>query len=348
MGTERIFEGQAFLGEQLELMPARIIVREGWITGIEEISRAPPVWICPAFYNAHTHLGDAIAPDPPLSGTLEELVKPPHGWKHRMLASASRMQMVEGMRAALQGMLRSGTGGCADFREGGQEGVARLREAAAGLSFTATIFGREGGEMVAEGLGISSVRDVPDAEAQIVAARAAGKRIALHAGERDALDVEEAIEYQPDLLVHATHATRSQLRRCSEEGISLAICARSNWTTGVTRGPQHPPLQEMIELGCTVLLGTDNAMLVQPDMFREMAFVATIYRLPAPVILKMAIEGAEILSEPGYLARGAPARFFCVDAQRGILSYSRDPCTTLVKRGAESDILENVLTARRE
>jgi cytosine/adenosine deaminase-related metal-dependent hydrolase len=348
MRKERIFEGQAFLGDHLELGPARIVVRDGMIIAVEELARAPPIWICPSFYNAHTHIGDTLALDPPLSGTLEELVTPPHGLKHRMLATASRSQMVNGMRAALIAMLRSGTGGCADFREGGRDGVARLREAAIGLPLSTTIFGREGGEVEADGLGISSVRDVPDAESQVAAARRAGKRIALHAGERDADDVDDAIAFRPDLLVHATHATRSQLRRCADEGIPIAVCPRSNWTLGVTHGSSHPPFRQLIELGCTILLGTDNAMLVQPDMFREMAFLATVYHLPAHRILKAAIDGAGILSAPWYIAPGAPARFFCVDASHGMLSYSRDPSTTLIKRVAEADISENVLTARYE
>jgi hypothetical protein len=104
----------------------------------------------------------------------------------------------------------------------------------------------------------------------------------------------------------------------------------------------------MIERGCTLLLGTDNAMFVQPNMFREMAFLATVYHLPADRVLKMAIDGSAILSSPGYLVPGAPARFFCVDTGRGMLSYSRDPCTTFVKRVDESDIVENVLTDRYE
>jgi cytosine/adenosine deaminase-related metal-dependent hydrolase len=344
MGKERIFEGQIFLGEHLELAPARIVVRDGLITAIEELTRASPRWICPALYNAHTHLGDTIALDLPLSGTLEDLVTPPHGLKHRILSGASRSEMVEGMRAALNIMLQSGTGGCADFREGGREGVALLREAVHDLPFVTTIFGREGGEADADGLGISSVRDVSGAESQVLAARNAGKQVALHAGERDAEDVDEAISLHPDLLVHATHATRSQLRRCADEGIPIVVCPRSNWTLGVARGSSHPPIRQMIELGCTLLLGTDNAMFVHPDMFREMAFTATVYRISSPRILDAAIRGSAILASPWYITPGAPARFFCVEAGRGPLSYSRDPCTTLVKRVNGTDILEKVLT----
>jgi cytosine/adenosine deaminase-related metal-dependent hydrolase len=252
------------------------------------------------------------------------------------------------MKAAFLAMARSGTFGCADFREGGVAGVELLRQAARDIPFTPVVFGREGGEAVADGLGISSVRDVEGAEAQVEAARRKGKRIALHAGEKDAEDVEEAISLEPDLLVHATHATDSQLRSCADAGIPLAVCPRSNWTLGVTASSTHPPLRRMIELGCTLLLGTDNVMFVQPDLFQEMAFVATVYGLPSSCILKTAIQGASYLSTPGYLVQGGAARFFCVDASGGVLPYSHDPCTSFIKRVNGADIVENVLSAGYE
>ena len=48
------------------------------------------VWICPALFNAHTHLGDTIAMDCGATGDLTALVTPPDGLKHRLLAQASR------------------------------------------------------------------------------------------------------------------------------------------------------------------------------------------------------------------------------------------------------------------
>ncbi len=35
----------------------------------------------PAFFNAHTHVGDTVAMDLPVTGALEELVTPPNGLK---------------------------------------------------------------------------------------------------------------------------------------------------------------------------------------------------------------------------------------------------------------------------
>ena len=80
-------------------------------------------------------------------------------------------------------------------------------------------------------------------EQQVSAARKAGKKIAFHAGERDAGDVDAALSFDPDLLIHATHATKKQLRECAEREIPIAVCPRSNWMLGVTSSARHPPLQ---------------------------------------------------------------------------------------------------------
>jgi len=56
--------------------------------------------IVPGLWNAHTHLGDAIVTQE-LKGTLEELVAPPHGLKHRVLAKAKDAAVIAAMRRAM-------------------------------------------------------------------------------------------------------------------------------------------------------------------------------------------------------------------------------------------------------
>ncbi len=82
--------GYALLGEDLALAPVDIFIEDGIITGIEDNPRVPEVWICPALFNAHTHLGDMIAMDCGVSGDLAALVTPPDGLKHRLLRAATR------------------------------------------------------------------------------------------------------------------------------------------------------------------------------------------------------------------------------------------------------------------
>lgn len=336
--------GYALLGNELALSPVDIFIENGVIVAIEDNTRVPEVWICPAFYNSHTHLGDTIAMDCGITGNLEALVTPPDGLKHRLLRAASREDLVGGMRASMQGMIDSGIAGCADFREGGVDGVVALRDAAAGLPFLPFVFGREGGETVAGGLGISSVRDVSEMEQQVRDAKRSGKKIAFHAGERDADDVNAALLYEPDLLIHMTHATKQQLRECAEREIPIAVCPRSNWMLGVASSSRYPPIALMDELGCTICLGTDNAMFVAPDLFSEMAFVSTVYRIAPAVVLQAAIRGSEIFGPSFFIRVGGRANLFAVDPARSALHFSRDPLATLAKRANSATIRTNVFS----
>jgi cytosine/adenosine deaminase-related metal-dependent hydrolase len=336
--------GYALLGDEVSLAPVDIFIENGVIAAIEDNPRAPEVWICPALFNAHTHLGDTVAMDCDTPGNLEALVTPPDGLKHRLLRAASRQDLVGGMRAGIEAMLATGTAGCADFREGGVEGVLALREAAEGLTFFPFAFGRDGGETVAGGLGISSTRDVVDVERLVRDARRSGKKVAFHAGERDAMDIDSALAYRPDLLIHMTHATKKQLRRCAEEEIPIAVCPRSNWTLGVASSPRHPPLATMEELGCTLCLGTDNAMFVSPDLFSEMAFVSTVYRIRPAAVLRAAVRGSAMFGMPFFIREGCRANLFVTDPARSALRFSRDPLATLVKRANSAAIRTNVFS----
>jgi cytosine/adenosine deaminase-related metal-dependent hydrolase len=326
--------GHALVGEDLTLQPVDIIIESGIIAAIEERTRAPMVWICPAFFNAHTHLGDTIAMDCGMKGDLAALVTPPDGLKHRLLGKASRQDLMRGMRVSIEEMIAGGTAGCGDFREGGRAGVSALRKAAEGLVFRPVIFGRDGGEEIAEGLGISSTRDVTGAGTLVAHARRAGKKIALHAGERDGGDVDEALALDPDMLIHCTHATKKQLRECADRQIPIAVCPRSNWILGVTSSARYPPVQYMLDLGCTILLGTDNVMFVPPDMFSEMAFASAVYRIDPKDLLGAAVRGSEMAGSSFFIRKGARANLFMIDPARTALHFSRDPVASIIKRGS--------------
>lgn len=338
----RQITGLALLGKDFTPVPVDIFLENGLITSIEDNPKAPPVWICPALFNAHTHLGDTVAMDCRASGSLEELVTPPDGLKHRLLRTAPRQDLVAGMRASIELMMAGGIAGCADFREGGADGVRALDEAAAGLRFRTYAFGRDGGEAIAPGLGISSARDVPGTENLVREAKHAGKKVAFHAGERDSRDVDAALSYEPDLLIHMTHATKRQLRYCAEAGIAIAVCPRSNWQLGVASSRHHPPLALMLDLGCTLYLGTDNVMFVPPDLFSEMAFVSLVYGLRPETILRAAVGGSELAGTGYFIREGVRANLFCIDTTRSNLRFSRDPLVSLTKRAYPAIIGTNV------
>ncbi|EQD33630.1 chlorohydrolase, partial [mine drainage metagenome] len=126
--------------------------------------------VTPAPVNGHTHLADFLSVREPPPGTLADLVRPPDGFKFRLLQSASPAQKREAMRSALRWMERQGIGATLDFREEGIEGVRLLRSAARGISVRPVILGRmPPGEVdrrqldsllgAADGIGISSARE---------------------------------------------------------------------------------------------------------------------------------------------------------------------------------------------
>ena len=137
--------------------------------------------ILPSFVNHHTHLADAVVRQE-LRGSLEEIVAPPHGLKHRVLASAKDDEVVAAMRRAIDGLVATGSGSFWDFREGGLPGLRVLLRAALGRSATSIAFGRpsrlsyDRSEVtallrVADGIGISSVLDWPyDEVAKLIGA----------------------------------------------------------------------------------------------------------------------------------------------------------------------------------
>lgn len=346
MSAATEFTGRALIGRELEDRSVRITVENGIIVSIEETHEAAHPWICPALFNAHTHLGDTVAMDIPLQGRLSDTVTPPDGLKHRILRSMPEDALIAGMRASIRYMVQNGTGGFADFREGGVRGVDALRTAAAGLPGLHVIFGRDGGERVSDGLGVSSVRDIEDAESLAAEAKKSGKLLAFHAGEQDSNDVDGALAFEPDLLIHCTHATDRQLKECAGRGIPIAVCPRSNWIFGVSRSPDHPPIRRMLDYGCEVLIGTDNVMAVQPDMLQELAFISMVYRIQPQTLLRAGIQGSQVFGVPFFIEEGAEANFFVVSPEDSNLGFSHDPWASIVKRVNISNIRQNIIYPR--
>jgi len=113
---------------------------------------------------------------------------------------------------------------------------------------------------------------VADAEAIVRKARTAGGLVAFHAGEKNPDDVDEALAFEPDLLVHCTHATDAQLRQIVDLDIPHRRLPEIKLDAGRRSITGHPPIARILELGGRFFLGTDNVMFVQPDMLQEMAF----------------------------------------------------------------------------
>lgn len=233
----------------------------------------------PRSVNGHTHLGDAIWTKEPPHLPFHDVVAPPHGLKHRLLAETPPRTKMLGMRASLSTMRELGTAATLDFREESLSGVRLLREAARGTGVEPVVLGRptdpESRSEVrrllkeADGLGLSAYRDLPSGAAELAAeeVKRSGKILALHASESVWEPLDPILALGPQLLVHLCHATGGDLDLVREAGVHVAVCPRSNALYG-----RAPPIAELERRRIPMLLGTDNGMFQAADVFREMEY----------------------------------------------------------------------------
>jgi cytosine/adenosine deaminase-related metal-dependent hydrolase len=329
-------EGVVLRGAGFEPVEGRVVVEDGEVAAVEEASVPSDDIVAPAFVNAHTHIGDSVAKEAGAGLSLEELVAPPDGLKHRILRNTDRKEKVEAMRRTLSFMRASGTDSFLEFREGGVAGVHMLREAATGADVEPVVFGRESVEAleVADGFGASGAAD-GEFGAERRACREADKPFAIHAGEVGPGDINPALDLEPDLLVHMVHAEDVHLERVADSGVPVAVCPRSNLATGVGL----PPVRELLDR-TTVALGTDNVMLNSPSMFREMALAEKCFDVSAREVLRMATAAGAGIAGPsaGTIEAGKPADLVVLDGTGDNLVGYRDPVRALVRRAGVADV----------
>ena len=231
--------------------------------------------VLPAFVNAHTHLGDAFAYPAP-KGSVEEIVGP-GGYKHRALASATDEEKRSGMRASLDLMWRTGTTSFIDFREEGLQGISCLRDVTIDADIGGVVLGRPAGPSCTDddlralieqcdGLAFSSISDWPLdlLEKASGMCKRSDKVFALHASESRREDIEAILRLEPDFLVHMTAASEDDIAACADKRVPIVVCPRSNKAFGLS-----PDIPLLLRLGISVALGTDNAMICEPDMMSE-------------------------------------------------------------------------------
>jgi cytosine/adenosine deaminase-related metal-dependent hydrolase len=339
----RTVEGTVLAGPELEPIRGRVVIRDGEIAAVEETDTDATGIVLPAFVNAHTHIGDSIAKEAGAGLSLDELVAPPDGLKHRLLRQAGREEIVAAMTRTIDYMAATGTAAFLEFREGGVEGVRAIRRAAAATDSPVrpVVLGREtvAAMEAGDGFGASGARDA-DFVAERRATAEAGKLFGIHAGERDPADVNGALDLEPDFLVHMVHLRTVHLERLDSRETPVVVCPRSNLVTGVGL----PPFEELVER-TTVALGTDNAFLNAPSMFREMEFAAKLSGLSARQVLRMATVNAARVArlDCGVVEPGRPATLLVLDGDSDNLSGARDPVRAVVRRAGAGDVRELIV-----
>lgn len=331
-----IIEGTLLLGRTFDPVEGRIVIEDGVIDKIEEAPVESNSIVLPAFVNAHTHIGDSIAKEAGAGLTLEELVAPPDGLKHRLLRTASHDRLVAGMTRTMRFMEATGTGVFLDFREGGIPGVEAIVAASQGADIVPVVLGRDDPGVLehCDGIGASGAAD-GEFGAERRAAEDAGKLFGIHAGEVDPGDINPALDLDPDFLVHLVAADEVHMERVADSETPVVVCPRSNAATGVGL----PPITDLVD-HTSVALGTDNVMLSSPSMFREMAFADAIADVDAPTILGMATwAGADILDRAcGELVEGHEGRILVLDGDSDNLAGAKDVVRAVVRRAGASDV----------
>ncbi len=331
-----LLEGTILRGRSFEPVEGRVVLDDGTIREIEEGTARSSDIILPAFVNAHTHIGDSIAKEAGEGLTLEELVAPPDGLKHQLLAQATEEELRAAMTETLRFMQQAGTGTFIEFREGGVQGVKTLEQALDNTEVEAVVLGRESIEAmeVSDGFGASGAND-GDFSRERNATTRAGKLFGIHAGEVDSSDINPALDLDPDFLVHMVHAEELHFERVSDSQTPVVVCPRSNAATGVGL----PPVRDLLDT-TTVALGTDNVMLNSPSMFREMAFIENVADVSSREVLAMAtVNGAEIANlDCGCIEEGKDAALIVLDGESPNLSGVTDPVRAVVRRAGVHDI----------
>lgn len=247
--------------------------------------------------NCHTHLGDAFIQLPRRQWGVEELVAPPDGYKHRRLREATPTEVRRGIEQALAVMRDCGTTHFIDFREGGVEGVRALRSLAPPPQ--ALILGRPERERhnekeidalleIADGIGLSGIAEWKYEEVRAVAHQVhrEGKLFAIHASEHRRENMQAILALRPSFLVHLCAATAEDLQMVADAGVPVVVCPRTNAFFGL-----RPPLEDMLERGIPVMLGTDNAMITPPDICQEMDYVRRHFKVTEDQVVSMVSSG---------------------------------------------------------
>ncbi len=224
--------------------------------------------------NGHTHCAD-YGLRIPRGMSLEELVAPPNGLKHRYLRRAPEGKIAESIRKFSADSRGSGAEAFVDFREGGAAGCRLLRANAP----DAFILGRPTSPKfdlneiddildVANGIGISSVSDMDHRyiEAVADAVRSRRKVFAMHVSERIREDIDLVLSLDPAFVVHMCEATDSDITKCAEAEVPIVVCPTSNAYFG-----KVSPIDRAQRLGADLAIGTDNGMICSPDILAEAA-----------------------------------------------------------------------------
>ena len=371
-----ITNGIILKGHDLTLKKENIVVDEGKIVEIGKESAEGKIIdvdgavVCPSFINGHTHIGDSIIKDEGYSLSLGEMVKPPNGVKHRALASAEDEDIIESMKSSMWDMLESGTTHFIDYREGGIKGVKLLKKASKDIPITPIILGRDDSFYgdnpdlskvksqikkllkVADGIAPSGFGEITDEVANLISeeCKKEGKISSIHVAESESTqleslekfgrtEIERGVNSDFNQLVHCTNPKNNDLNLIKNSNSNIVVCPRANATLNVG----IVPLNEMLKFGIKPILGTDNLMLNNPNMFRELEFTLKImsvkyksYLNPCKLLQMATTNGCQFNFNKSYIEIGQFAELNIIK------HFSKNYYLSLINRSETKNILYTI------
>ena len=342
--------------------------------------------VVPGLVNAHSHVAMTLfrgaADDKPLDAWLQEDIWP-------VEAELRAADVAAGTRLGVAEMIRSGTTafgdmyffmdevaevvaetgmrarlghGCISVGRPEEEAVADFEE---GLGFAREYDGHAGGR-VRTMFTPHSLTTVDEAHFEdfLPRAREAGLPVHFHANETtDEVDpvLEERgqrpLAWADDLgllaedsfVAHGVHVDRTEMELLAERDTAVVHCPASN----MKLASGMAPVQELLDAGVTVGLGTDGAASNNDlDMFDEMRDAAMLGKLAADdasavdagTAVRLATEGsaAALGFESGRVEPGANADLAVVDLDAPHLTPQHDLVSHLAYAARGSDVRHTV------
>lgn len=331
--------------------------------------------VIPGLVNAHTHVGDSIAKDVALYGTVDQKIHPVLGAKRKILRNTNPDHLASFMSNSCRSMIHKGITTFVDFREGGTAGIMLLKRALSDLPIRSIILGRaefyQDGPQIArnegfpkkivselettikkcDGLGVSGANENSDSVLRFYsrfkklrAVHCSETKESVQASKRGtgASETVRALRLKPHFLVHMTHASEGDLRMASKKVDGIVICPRAN--AALQEG--IPDAGLMLKAGCNLALGTDNVMINSPDLFREMDYLWKVSmavrrkRISPRSILKMATvnAGRMLRKDIGVIENGRLADCVFIEKHAIDLEPLHNPHAAVVHRASESSI----------
>ncbi|MEM0027832.1 MAG: amidohydrolase family protein [Ignisphaera sp.] len=311
----------------------------------------------PGLVNAHIHVLDYAFLEYGIGLKLEDVVAEPHGLKHKLLESLTNDDIAYACKRVFSKLLRSGVTTAIIFSELPWT-IKIMKNIAKEVGIRAIVLGRPRRDISvenvideADGLGLDSPLryDKETLNKMNRLCNYKGKLIATHVAETAKAhlrgDFDLAMNYlDADIIVHGTHLKEDELFMLAEKGRSLVVCPRSNMWFGVGL----PPIAKALEQNVNILLGTDNAGLIDPDMWRELEITYHLLRLAqsnasAREVLKMAttnIEMVKKLNISNVLEEGAKASITILDARELDIERAKDVYSAIVKRASPMHVIK--------